>query len=356
METHGRRKGWRDPSIPARLAPPLGLGSRPSRSPGLREGQLRVATYVLKRAVSLVAILLLVSVGTFFLVHLLPGNPAISVLGPDATPSNVAAVDRQLGLTKPLFQQYFVWLGNVLHGNLGRSFIDHEPVTTTIAHAYPIDVELLVISQFFAVVAAVPLALLAARRPLKGLDRIATTGSFVMLSMPPIVLAPILLLLLSVDTHVFPGPASYVPITQDLWSNLHAMLLPSIVLALGSFVLYYRLLRNDLLATLREDFITMARAKGLSERRILLLHALRPSSVSVLASAGVTIAGLLAGAFVVEYLFQLPGLGYVLVGSINQDDFITVQGIVLVVAVAVVVVNFTLDLLFTVVDPRIAHE
>ncbi len=322
----------------------------------MREGRRRVAKYVLKRAVALVVILLLVSVGTFFLVHLLPGNPAISVLGPDATPSNVAAVDHQLGLTKPLWQQYFVWLGNVLHGNLGRSFVDHEPVTTTIAHAYPIDVELLVISQFLAVVAAVPLALLAARRPLKGFDRVATTGSFVMLSMPPIVLAPILLLLLSVDTHVFPGPASYVPITQDLWSNLHTMLLPSIVLALGSFVLYYRLLRNDLLTTLREDFITMARAKGLSERRILLLHALRPSSVSVLASAGVTIAGLLAGAFVVEYLFQLPGLGYVLVGSINQDDFITVQGIVLVVAVAVVVVNFTLDLLFTVIDPRIARE
>jgi len=315
-----------------------------------------VAKYVVKRAVALVAILLLVSLGTFLLVHLLPGNPAITILGPDATPHNVVVVDHQLGLTKPLFQQYFVWLGNVLHGNLGRSFVNHEPVTTTIAHAFPIDIELFVISQFLALAAAVPLALLVARRPDKRLDRAATAGSFAMLSMPPIVLAPILLLVFSVDLHVFPGPASYVPLTEDFWSNLHAMLLPSIVLAIGSFVLYYRLLRNDLIATLREDFITLARAKGLSDRRILFHHALRPSSVSVLASAGVTIAGLLAGAFVVEYLFQLPGLGYVLVASINQDDYITVQGIVLVVAVAVVVVNFALDLLFTVVDPRIAYE
>lgn len=315
-----------------------------------------MAKYVVKRAVALVAILLLVSLGTFFLVHLLPGNPAITILGPDATPHNVAVVDRQLGLTKPLFQQYFVWLGNVLHGNLGRSFVNHEPVTTTIAHAFPIDIELFVISQLLALAAAVPLALLVARRPDKRLDRATTAGSFAMLSMPPIVLAPILLLLLSVDTHVFPGPASYVPLTQNVWSNLHAMLLPAIVLAVGSFVLYYRLLRNDLIATLQEDFITLARAKGLSDRRILFHHALRPSSVPVLASAGVTIAGLLAGAFVVEYLFQLPGLGYVLVASINQDDYLTVQGIVLVVAVAVVVVNFALDLLLTVVDPRIAYE
>lgn len=315
-----------------------------------------MAKYVVKRAVALAAILLLVSLGTFFLVHLLPGNPAITILGPDATPHNVAVVDHQLGLTKPLFEQYFVWLNNVLHGNLGHSLVNHEPVTTTIAHAFPIDIELFVISQLLALAAAVPLALLVARRPDKRLDRAATAGSFAMLSMPPIVLAPILLLLLSVDTHVFPGPASYVPITEDFWSNLDAMLLPSIVLAVGSFVLYYRLLRNDLIATLQEDFITLARAKGLSDRRILFHHALRPSSVSVLASAGVTIAGLLAGAFVVEYLFQLPGLGYVLVASINQDDYITVMGIVLVVAVAVVVVNFALDLLFTVVDPRIAYE
>jgi peptide/nickel transport system permease protein len=315
-----------------------------------------VAKYVVKRAVALVAILLLVSLGTFFLVHLLPGNPAVTILGPNATPQNVAAVNHQLGLTKPLWQQYFVWLGNVLHGDLGRSFVNHEPVTTTIAHAFPIDVELFVISQLLAVAAAIPVALMVARRPDKRLDRATTAGSFAMLSMPPIVLAPILLLLLSVDTHVFPGPASYVPLTQDFWSNIHAMLLPSIVLAIGSFVLYYRLLRNDLIATLQEDFITMARSKGLSDRRILYRHALRPSSVSMLASAGVTIAGLLAGAFVVEFLLQLPGLGYVLVTSINQDDYITVQGIVLVVAVVVVVLNFALDFLFTVVDPRIARE
>ena len=134
------------------------------------------------------------------------------------------------------------------------------------------------------------------------------------------------------------------------------MLLPSITLALGSIVIYYRLLRNDLIATLQEDFITMARSKGLSDRRVLVRHALRPSSLSLLASAGTNIGSLIAGAFVVEYLLALPGLGYLLVESIQQRDYLMVQGVVLFVAVAILVINFIVDFLFSVVDPRIARD
>lgn len=315
-----------------------------------------MAKYLAKRFVAFVAILFLVSVGTFFLVHLLPGNPAVTILGPNATAHNVFLVDHQLGLDKPIWKQYFIWLGNILQGDFGVSFITHTPVISTIANAYPITFELIVISQIIALAVAVPLALLAARKPNKALDRFSTAGTFALLAMPAFIVAPILVLVFSVDIHVFPGPASYVPLGQNFWSNIHTMLLPSIVLALGSIVLYYRLLRNDLISTLQEDFITMARSKGLSDRRILFRHALRPSSVSMLASAGINIAGLLAGAFVVEYILQLPGLGYLLITSIDQDNFITVQGIVLVVAVAIIVINFIVDFLFSVVDPRIARE
>lgn len=315
-----------------------------------------MAKYLAKRFIAFVAILFLVSVGTFFLVHLLPGNPAITILGPNATTHNVFLVDRQLGLDKPIWKQYFIWIGNILRGDFGVSFITHTPVISTIANAFPITLELVAISQIIALVVAVPLALVASRKPNKALDRFSTAGTFALLAMPAFIVAPILVLLLAVDTHVFPGPASYVPLGQSFWSNIHTMLLPSIVLALGSIVLYYRLLRNDLISTLQEDFITMARSKGLSDRRILFRHALRPSSVSMLASAGINIAGLLAGAFVVEYILQLPGLGYLLITSIDQDNFITVQGIVLVVAVAIIVINFIVDFLFSVVDPRIARE
>lgn len=315
-----------------------------------------MAKYAGKRFVALVVILFFVSLGTFYMVHLLPGNPAITILGPNATAHNVILVDRQLGLNKPIWEQYFIWLNNVFHGNLGKSFVDRVPVVSTIANAYPIDLELVVLSQILAFIVAIPLALLASRRPNKALDRYATAGTFALLAMPPFIVAPILVLLFAVDYHIFPGPASYVPLTTNFWSNIHTMLLPSIVLGIGSIVLYYRLLRNDLIATLQQEFITMARSKGLSDRRILFRHALRPSSVSLLASAGINIGGLIAGTFVVEYLLQLPGLGYVLVNSIAQDNYIVVQGIVLVVAVAVIVINFIVDFLFSIVDPRISRD
>jgi len=211
----------------------------------------------------------------------------------------------------------------------------------------------------FAIIAfaiAFPMAMAAAKRPNRLFDQASNSTTFAMLALPPFVIAPVLVLLFAVHWHIFPGPASYVPITENFWSNIHTMLLPSIVLALGSIVVYFRLLRNDLISTLQEDFITMARSKGLSDRRIMWRHALRPSSVSLLASAGVTIGSLIAGTFIVELLLQMPGLGYQLISSVNQDDYTVVQGITLFVAVAIVLINFIFDFLFTIVDPRIARE
>ena len=312
--------------------------------------------YIAKRVVLLILIVFFVSVAAFFLVHLLPGNPTVAILGPNDTPQNAAILNHQLGLDKPLAEQYFIWIGHVFSGNLGQSFTTHETTTSVISQSYPIDLELIIFSQLMAGVVAVPLAMRASRRPNRLFDQLANSTAFGMLALPPFVIGPVLVLVFAVHWHVFPGPASYVPITQGFWSNIHTMLLPSIVLALGSIVVYFRLLRNDLIATLQQDFITMARSKGLTDRRIMWRHALRPSSVSVLASAGVTIGGLIAGTFVVELLLQLPGLGFQLISAINQDDYTVVQGITLVVAVAVVLINFVFDFIFTVVDPRIARD
>jgi peptide/nickel transport system permease protein len=315
-----------------------------------------VGRYIAKRVALLIVIIIFVSVATFFLVHLLPGNPAISLLGPNATSQNVATINRELGLNKPLWQQYFIWIGHVFQGNLGQSFTTHQTTATIISESYPIDLELIVFSQILAFAIAFPMAMRASRRPNRLFDQMANSTTFAFLALPPFVIAPVLVLIFAVHWHVFPGPASYVPLTQNFWSNIHTMLLPSIVLALGSIVIYFRLLRNDLISTLQEDFITMARSKGLSDRRIMWRHALRPSSISLLASAGVTIGGLIAGTFVVELLLQMPGLGYQLISSVNQDDYTVVQGITLVVAVAIVLINFFFDFLFTIVDPRIARE
>lgn len=312
--------------------------------------------YIAKRLVALIAIVFLISLGSFFVVHLLPGDPTVTILGPNDTAHNRAILLHQLGLNKPLWQQYFTWIGQVFHGNLGQSFVTHQSTVSILANAYPVDLELIIISQLIAFAIAIPLAVQSSRRPNHAFDRASTGTTFAFLALPPFLIAPVAVLLFAVELHIFPGPASYAPISSGFWSNLHTMLLPSIVLALGSIVVYYRLLRNEMISTLQEDFITMARSKGLSDRRVLWLHALRPSSISLLAAAGVTIAGLIAGTFIVEYLLQLPGIGYQLVNAINQDDYTVVQGIVFVVAVATVIINFIADFLFTVIDPRIGRD
>jgi peptide/nickel transport system permease protein len=311
-----------------------------------------LAAYVGKRLVQLVVIVWIISILAFLLVHLLPGDPTLTILGPNDTPAAREALLKQLGLNTSLFHQYITWLGNVLRGNLGQSFITHQTVTNAIATAIPIDLELIILSQLMAIIVAVPLALFSALRPNGALDRTSSSVSFGMLSIPTFVAAVLLVLVFAVELKWVPA-TGWTPLSQGLGPNLRSAILPAVALALGSVVIYFRLLRTDLIATLQEDFITMARSKGLSIRYIMLRHALRPSSFSLLAGAGISIGSLLTGAFVVEYLMSLDGLGLQIVNAINQRDYLMVQGLALFIAVAYVVVNFVVDFILTLLDPRI---
>ncbi len=313
--------------------------------------------YVLRRLILLLGIVWVISVGSFYLIHLLPGDPATVILGTGASPANRAILYRQLGLNKPIIEQYFVWMGNILHGNLGTSFISETSVASTIRTALPIDVELIVLSQILAFAAAIPLAMRSARKPNGVLDRILSAGSFTLLSIPSFIIIVLLVLVVSIKLGIAnTGPSSYVSLGSDWVVNLESLALPAFTLAVGSFVIYFRVLRSDLIATLQEEFITMARSKGLRQRRIMWRHAFRPSSVALLGAAGVNIGGLLAGGFVVEYLLGIPGLGYTLITGIASSDYLLVQGIVLVVSVGVVLINFAFDFIISVVDPRITRE
>ena len=313
--------------------------------------------YVTRRLVTLLGIVFIISVGSFYLIHLLPGDPAVVILGTGATPQNKAILYRQLGLNRPIYEQYFTWIANVLRGNMGTSFISQTSVASTIRAALPIDVELIVLSQILAFASAIPLAMRSARKPDGPLDRILGAGSFTMLSVPPFIIIVLLVLFISIKLGIpHTGPSSYVTLTSDWLVNLESLALPAVTLAVGSFVVYYRVLRSDLIATLQEEFITMARSKGISQRRIMWRHAFRPSSVALLGSAGVNIGGLLAGGFVVQYLLAIPGLGYTLISAINMSDYLLVQGIVLVVSVGVVLINFIFDFIINIVDPRISRE
>jgi peptide/nickel transport system permease protein len=311
--------------------------------------------YLLRRLLQLAVVAFIISVLVFLLVHLLPGDPATIILGPNDSPHNRAVLFKQLGLNKPLIQQYTTWLTSVFHGNLGESYLDHESVTHIISTGWPIDLELIIISQVIAFAVAIPLALVTSRRPNRPIDNVSTTGTFGMLALPPFVIAPIMVAIFAVGLHWFPA-TGYVPFTQDPATNLHDMILPSLAITAGSIAVYYRLFRSDLISTLQEDFITMARSKGLSSRWIMWRHAFRPSSFSLLAAAGVNIGALIAGTFIVEYLFALDGLGFSLVAAVNQRDYLVVQGITLVIAIAYVVLQFIIDFVFTVVDPRVTRE
>jgi peptide/nickel transport system permease protein len=302
----------------------------------------------------LIPVLFAVTALSFLLLKLLPGDPAVNILGPSATPDAVRALHKSLGLDKPLITQYgqFVW--NALHGDLGRSYQNNQPTVEALRQRLPVTLELLVISQFLALVVSVPLAIRAATRPDGLLDRISTGVSFGFLALPPYIVGVVLVLLFAVSMHIFPA-TGYTPLTANPVENLKSLTLPSITLALAELATYMRLLRADMIMTLQEDFITMARAKGMPPRRILWLHAFRPSSFSLVTVAGLNFGRLIGGTFIVEILFALPGIGELTVQSIFSTDYLVVQGTVLLVAVGYVLVNFLVDLLYVVIDPRVRH-
>ena len=311
--------------------------------------------YLIRRFLQLLVVSFVISVLVFMLVHLLPGDPTTQILGANDTAANRAILLKQLGLNLPLWHQYTIWLSAAFHGNLGTSYLNHESVTHILATGAPVSLELIILSQILAFAVAIPLALVVSRKPNRALDNISTTTTFGLLALPPFVVAPILVAVFAVGLGWFPA-TGYVPFNQSPATNIHDMILPAVAITAGSIAVYFRLLRSDLISTLQQDFITMARSKGLSNRRIMWRHAFRPSSFSLLAAAGINIGSLIAGTFVVEALFAMPGIGYALVQAVEQRDYLVVQGISLVVAIAFVVIQFIIDFIFTIVDPRVVRE
>jgi len=299
--------------------------------------------------------LLLVTLVTYFLTSKLPGNEGAVICG-SAPLSCVRHEDAILYLNHPFFTRYLHWLGNLLTGNLGNTATPPIPITTLIKQDYPVTLELIIYSQLMAVIVAIPLAMWGALRAERLSDKITTTLTFATLSLPTFIVAPLLVLLFTIGKPFtwFPGVASNLPsFGASPFTNLDVMFMPSLALANGSLAVYQRLLRADMIATLEEDFIVMARAKGLSTWRILFRHALRPSTFTVMTVGGVQIATLITGAVIVEYVFHLPGLGSALIAAVSFKDLPTVQVITIIVAVAFIVINYIIDQLYAVIDPRV---
>lgn len=306
-----------------------------------------------RKVPAVVATLVAVSFLTFLLTSLLPGDPAEQILGPQGiTPEAVAKVRSDLRLDDPLPVRYVAWIGDVLQGDLGRSYRTGQPVSEAIGERLPVTLEIGGMAIVFALLGAIPLGMLSAYRAGGPLDRGITSASFALLSMPNFMMAILLILVFAVTFGLLPA-TGWVGVRDGLGANLKGAVMPALALGIGELAVYTRLLRSDVIATLQEDYVALARAKGMPTFWILLRHALRPSSFSLLTVVGLQIGAIMSGSVVVETLFALPGVGRLLIDSILQRDLVTVQGIALVVAVSYVVVNFAVDLLYSSLDPRI---
>jgi len=311
--------------------------------------------YVLRRLPSLLATLFAVSLLTFLMTSLLPGDPALQILGAEnATPEAIAAVRADLGLDDPLPVRYLHWIGDALTGDFGRSYRTNEPVSAAIIDRLPVTAEIGILAIVIALLIAIPVGMLSAYRAGTRTDKLISSTSFGLLAVPNFMVAIFLILIFAVWLGVLPA-TGWVNFTDDPVQNLRSALLPALSLAIAEMAVYTRLLRTDMIGTLQQDFVTMARVKGVSNRRILFRHALRPSSFSLMTVAGVQVGAIIGGSVVIETLFALPGVGRLLLEAVLVRDLLMVQGVALVIAVSYVVVNFTVDILYSYLDPRISH-
>ncbi len=310
---------------------------------------------VARRLPRLVTSLLVVSFLTFLLTDLLPGDPVLTILGDNASDQQIETVRQDLRLDDPLPERYVRWLGSAMGGDLGTSYRTGQPVTEAVLERLPVTLELGLVSLVLALGVSAPLAIWSAYRAGGAVDRAVTTVSFGLMAVPSFMLALLLIIVFAVNLGWLPS-TGWVRFGDDPVGNLRAVALPAIALGANEIAIFLRVLRSDMVTTLQQDSITMARAKGLSTARILSLHALRPSSLSLVTVVGVQVGGLIGGSVIIETMFALPGLGRLLVDSIAERDLVTVQGLAFVIGLSVIVVNFVTDSLYTLIDPRIRRD
>lgn len=307
-----------------------------------------------RRLLLSVPTLLLVSMVVFSLLAVLPGDPVAAILGMEATPEAAAALRLKLGLDDPLLVQYGRWLWAVLHGDLGRSFIDNTPVADALWQRLPVTIELAIGSFLVAVVIAVPAGIMSAARPRGWANAIGTLIALFGMSVPHFWLGMLFIILFAVKLGWLPA-SGFVPLSVDWHANLIAMIMPMVVTGLRESAILMRMVRSSLLEVLNEDYIRTAFSKGLRDWQVVLGHALRNAMIPVVTASGLMVSGMLGGLVITESIFGIPGMGKMIVDAIFQRDYVTVQAGVLAATVMVVIVNLCVDLLYSVIDPRIAR-
>jgi peptide/nickel transport system permease protein len=314
-----------------------------------------MVAYVLRRLFGVIPVLILVALLAFLLIHIVPGDPAMIMLGNDASPAQLEALRGQLGLDRSLPAQFALWLGQALHGNLGESFFLGRPVTQALLERLPATLQLAVLSFVFSLIIGIPAGLLAAVRQNTWRDQLIMAAAVGGVSIPNFWLGLAMILLFSVQLGWLPS-GGYVPLWEDFWQGLRILILPSISLGLMQAALIARMARSSMLEVLRQDYVRTARAKGQTPSLVILKHALKNAMIPIITTVGTAFGVLLGGAVVVEIVFTYPGLGRLVVLAVQRRDYPLLQGALLLTAVIYVFVNLAVDLLYGVFDPRIRYE
>jgi peptide/nickel transport system permease protein len=310
--------------------------------------------FIARRLIAIVPVLAVVAVFVFLMLRLTPGDPAAVIAGDNATSDQIAMIREKLGLTLPIWQQFGIWMGDILQGNFGESYFFKKTVAELIAQRVEPTLALAVCTLVIALSAAIPLGVIAAYKQGSILDRFVMGLSVLGFSVPSFVIGYCLIYIFAIELGWLPVQG-YIRIGVDFWGFLERMVLPSTTLGVIYIALVARITRASVLEVLNEDYIRTARAKGLSNRVVLMRHALRNAAVPILTVIGIGIALLMGGAVVTESVFGLPGLGRLTVEAVLSRDFPTIQTVILLFSVVYVVVNLLIDISYTLFDPRIRY-
>jgi len=317
--------------------------------------QSAITRLIVKRLVHSIPVVIGCTFIVFTLLNILPGGAVGAILGVNATPALEHALTIRLGLNHPFLNRYLLWMWHALHGNLGNSLLNNIPVEKTLGERLPVSIEIGLVAFLEALIFAVPTAILVARKPGGIADRISIAISMFGFSCPAFLLGLLAIIVFSVDLHWLPS-IGFTPLSAGLGPNLKSIAMPSATVAFGLFCGYTRILRADLVDQMNgEDYITTARAKGLSSWRVLIRHAFRNALFNLVTVVVLNIGTLVGGQVLIEEIFGIPGMGLLLISSVNQRDIVTVQAEVTVIACAIVCANLIADVLYLLLDPRLRH-
>jgi len=310
---------------------------------------------VLRRLAATVPVLLLVTAGVFALLHLTPGDPVDAMMAESADATAKASLRAELGLDRPLAVQYLTWMGRLLRGDLGHSIRNGEPVVENVGRRIRPSLQLAGLAMAVSLLIAVPVGIASAVRRNTSVDRLGTTFALFGICMPNFLLALLLIFLFGVTLRWLPI-SGYVDPAEELVDGLRSLALPAATLGLALAAVVTRTLRSSMLEALTEDYVRTARAKGLSEWRVMRGHVLRNALIPVVTVLGLQLGTLIGGAVITEYVFALPGVGRLVVDAVFARDYPLVQGVVLLIAVGFIVSNLIVDLLYGLIDPRLRHR